>query len=328
MAEPWLTDTESQTSGFPSADQETIALLEEEIARLEGELRMHDLVRAADAQDQVASRDQEVHDGRAEERIVQLGVEVAAREETIALLLDQIRLADEAEAASRAEWEQLHLWVQEVERRVAESAEPGTDLRDEIAAERRNTDLMRQAAEKEQRSWDVQRQALVAEVERLRARFSEVAGGSDATVAAVQVLEHENLQLRAAHDALTQSMVPAHEMDTIVQELETTRTQHTALAKELQKQRDDGQRERNEHEANLNALRTELARDTLRRKEEHIRSTAVVPATKDSQLEADMRIRAFREHLKEIHQDESEQRMRRGLAARLSRLWNHTSTKP
>ena len=41
-------------------------------------------------------------------------------------------------------------------------------------------------------------------------------------------------------------------------------------------------------------------------------------------LEADMRIRAFRQHLREIHVHESEARKPAGLSARLSRLWSRT----
>jgi hypothetical protein len=327
MSERWLSDSESKSAVPTTADQETIALLEEEIARLEDEIRMRELAATAHDQDLEAYRGQPAHDEAAEERITQLGKELATREETIALLLEQTRLADEAEAASRAEWEQLHNWVQEVERRVAEQTDPGTDVRDQLAAERRNNELVRQAAEKEQRSWDVQRQALVAEVERLRARFTEVAGESDTSVAAVQALEYENRELREAYDVLTRNSVAEHEMEAIVAELRMVRDQHDGLAQELKKQEDDRQRERNEHEANLNALRSQLARDSLRRQEEHLKSTGAVPASKESLLEADMRIRAFREHLKEIHHDETEQRMRRSLAARLSRLWNHTSAK-
>ncbi len=265
---------------------------------------------------------------RRKQRIAQLDKELATREETIALLLELARLADEAEAANRAEWEQLQNWVQEVERRVAEQSEPDAELRGELAAERRNSDLLRQSAEKEQRSGEVQRQALVAEVERLRARFTEVAGESDTSVAAVRALANENQELRDAYDALARDSVAASEMDACVADLQMVRKQHDALAHELKKLQDDRQRERIEHEANLNALRSQFARDSLRRQEEQVKSSGAVPASKESLLEADMRIRAFREHLKEIHHDETEQRMRRSLAARLSRLWNHTSAKP
>jgi hypothetical protein len=327
MSQRWLSDSESKTAGPTTAEQDTIALLEEEIARLEDELRIRDLAATAEGRDLNPYQGQPAHDEAAEERIAELGKELASREETIALLLEQTRLADEAEAASRAEWEQLHSWVQEVERRVADQTAPGTELRDQLAAERNSSELLRQAAEKEQRSSEVQRQALVAEVERLRARFTEVAGESDTSLAALQALEHENQELRAAYDTLARHSVAEHEMDAIVAELQTARQQQAALAQELRTQHDERLREHNEHEATLNALRSQLARDSLRRQEEQVKSTGVVASSKESLLEADMRIRAFREHLKEIHHDETEQRMRRSLAARLSRLWNHTSAK-
>jgi hypothetical protein len=331
MTEFWSGDEESRTAGPAGADQETIALLEEEIARLESELRMRDLAAAKEIEDQEGrvERPHVAHDDRALEQVRQLQGEVAAREETIALLLEQVRLADEAEAASHAEWEQLHHWVQELEHRVADRREGDTaiELRTELEAERRNSDLLRQSAEKAERSWEVQRQALVGEVERLRARFTEVAGQSDSTVAAVRALENENQALREAYDRLARTTVPAHEIDSLQYDLDLLQKKHEALGHELQKQRDERQRERNEYEASLNALRTQLARDSLRRQEDQVRAAGVVSVAKEPALDADMRIRAFREHLKEIHQDEAEQRVRRSLAARLSRLWNHTNAK-
>jgi hypothetical protein len=318
----------SPDAGFVTADRETITLLEEEIARLEDELRMRDLAAAAEVQDFAADRSPSRSDDAAEERVSQLCAALEAREETIALLMEQVRLAEESEAASRAEWEQLHQWVQEVERRVAEQEQPDSDLRSQLAAERQNFDLLRQATEKEQRSWEVQRQALVTEVDRLRAGLTDVAGQSDASIAAVRALEQENHQLREAYNHLAGYTVDARELDAAVQELQALRQQHGALVLELNKQRDDWQRQRNEYEASANALRAQLARDSLRRQEEQVKATGVALAPKESSLEADMRIRALREHLKEIHEGESEQRMRRSLAVRLSRLWSHTSAKP
>jgi hypothetical protein len=333
MAEFRSTHAESQsrTAGPTGADQETIALLEDEIARLEAELRMRDLALVAEVDDLPAGRDwrRPEQDQESERQIRALQEERAVREETIALLLEQVRLADEAEAASHAEWEQLHLWVQELERRVAErgEGEPGSELRAELEAERRNANLVRQSAQKAEKSWEVQRQALMAEVERLRSRFTEVAGDSDTTGAAVRALENENQALRQAYDALAGSTVPAHEADSLAYALQALRQKHDTLAQELKSERDDHQRERNEHEASLNALRSQLARESLRRQEEQVRATGVVPADRETPLEADMRIRALREHLKEIHKDETEQRMRRSLAGRLSRLWSHTGAK-
>jgi hypothetical protein len=188
------------------------------------------------------------------------------------------------------------------------------------------SEAFRQAIEKEQRSWEVQRQTLVAEVERLRAKFTQVAGESDATVAAVQALEHENHQLRDAYHEFARNAVPSYEVDAIVNELQAVRNERDAIAQELERVNDERKRESNEHEAALNALRSQSARESLRRQEEHVKAAASFTPSPSGNplLEADERIRAFREHLKEIHQDEAEQRMKRGLAARLSRLWHHT----
>jgi hypothetical protein len=326
MAESWSTDGAGTTAG--PADPDTIALLQEEIARLEDEIRMRDDAAAAERRAPHPGPKQPARDAAGEQRIARLADELAGRDETIALLLEQMRLAEETEAASRAEWDQLNLWVQEVERRVAERGEPEAEaeVRDELEAERRKSEALRLAGEKEQRSWEVQRLALVGEVERLRSKFTQVAGESDATIAAVQALEHENQQLRDAYHEMARNAVPAHEVDAIVNELQAVRQERDAMGQELKRAGDDRQRERNEYEAALNALRSQLARESLRRQEEHVKTAvSLVPGPSgDPLLGADERIRAFREHLKEIHQDETEQRMKRGLAARLSRLWHHT----
>ena len=322
MAGPWSTDPAD--AGADAAENETIALLQEEIAHLENEIRMRDESAAAEHHAPRPDARQATRDEAWTLRMARLTDELAGRDETIALLHEQMRLSEDAEAASRAEWEQLHVWVQEVERRVAERGEPESDLRDELAAERRTIDALRQAGEKEQRSWEAQRQALVDEIERLRSRFTQVAGVSDATVAAVEVLEYENQRLRRAYDELARNAVPSHEVDAIVTELQAVRKERDTHALELQRALDDRKRERNESEAALNALRSQLARETLRRQEEQVKSATSLPVSGDPLLDPDQRIRAFREHLKEIHQDEAEQRMKRGLAARLSRLWHHT----
>jgi hypothetical protein len=320
---------DSFSSGGADADADTIALLQEEIARLEEELRLRDAEASAHLDHHQSlpvpgSGSGSGPEHEAQERIDELGRELAARDETITLLLEQIRLADEAEAASRAEWEQLNGWVQEVERRV-EQGGTADDLRAALAAERNTSEALRQAAEKEKRAAEAQRQALVAEVERLRARFTQVVGESDAAIAAFQALEHENQQLRDNFEAFSRSAVPAHEMDAVGQELHELRNQRDRLAQELKRERDDRQRERIEYEASCNAMKTQMARETLRRQEGQVKPAGPAHAEAGRSLEADQRIRALREHLKQIQDDETEQRMKRSLTARLSRLWHHTS---
>src|SRR4029078_4702638 len=80
------------------ADCETIALLQEEIARLEDELRERE---EACREFEWASRKNkrpEVFDHAAGEEPARLRAELSTRDETIGLLLDQLRLVEEAEA--------------------------------------------------------------------------------------------------------------------------------------------------------------------------------------------------------------------------------------
>src|SRR6516164_9089545 len=79
------------------ADCETIALLQEEIARLENELR--DREEACRELESACRKDErsEVTDPAAGEEAARLRAELSARDETIGLLLDQLRLVEEAE---------------------------------------------------------------------------------------------------------------------------------------------------------------------------------------------------------------------------------------
>ncbi len=327
--------------------QDMIHILQEEITRLEDELRLRDLAAEGAEAEQASVRSRRTREDelriRAEHERVDaaLGAELANRDETIALLLEQIRLADEAEAAARAEWEQLHQWVAEVEKRIADQQKSGAgagataaaEIHEAILNERRSAESLRQMFESQRRSWELERQSLGSEVERLRARLVELADGPDASAGVIATLERENQELRAAYRELADRGIPAHDLESIVAELQAARQERDLLSIELRQQRDDHERARMEHQAAENALRSQLARESLRRQEEQVRTTAVLsgaPSTVTAVLNAgdtldpDQRIRAFREHLKEIHHEEAEQRLKRGLAARLSRLWSHT----
>ena len=92
---------------------------------------------------------------------------------------------------------------------------------------------------------------------------------------------------------------------------------------DLRKLEDERQREKIEHEAELTASRSQSARESIQR-QGPTPLGAGPAAVKPAGLEADERIRAFRQHLKELHDHEAEQRADRTLSARLSRLWRHT----
>ena len=222
------------------------------------------------------NRGRPAHDEATEERIAQLSDELASREATIALLLEQVRLSDEAEEASARMGEQLGGWVDEVERRVVGqrlTSRPTycDELPDRAVCA---ATCWRQSFDKERRSWDLlQARRQPPKVERLRARFTEVAGESDTSVAAVRALEQENQQLRAAYHDLAARSCPAHEVDADRSprnsrrcRLEPARRGRPGLQRGARR---PAVREHNEHEAELNAMRSQLSRESPRKWEEH-----------------------------------------------------------
>jgi hypothetical protein len=326
MNEPWSADTEPGITPTDLDSLDTIALLQEEIARLEAELRVRDEA----VLESSAGSAPEINDSSSSEesrqQIDRLNAELVSRDETIGMLLEQTRLLEEAEATSRAEWEQLRQWVEEVERRVEQRDGNGFDLQTELEDERRRAETQRLAAEGERRRWEAQRLAMEKESEQLRTMLAQVASRSevDSASAAMAALEAENQRLRDASREWARSSADAAEVEPLRKLLEETTKDRDDLKRQIQQLQDDRERERNEHEAALGALRSQMVVESIRRHEEQVEAAELPSSSPNALLEADERIRAFRQHLREIHEVEEEQRMKRGLAARLSRLWRNT----
>lgn len=310
--------------------QETIALLQEEVVRLENEIRLRD-------EAGTGGHDGPVGDASAVEvlstQLTSLLDELANRDETIHLLLEQSRLFEEAEAADQANWEQLNHWVEELERRVESGGgEAVGPLKLELEDERRRGEAEWEAFQVERRSWDAQRTALESEAEKLRGLLDQAtrpeAAAENASV--LKTLEQENRRLRSVASELARVSAVAAEAESLRDRLATAEGEVARTMRELQGVADDRERERNEHEAMVTDLRSQLARESLKRQESQV-LTAVAPAAKaknhDSPMSADERIRVLRLHLKEIHEKEAEERAQRTLSARLSRLWRNTGPR-
>jgi DNA repair exonuclease SbcCD ATPase subunit len=189
MAEPWTETTE-----------ETVALLLEEIARLESELRVRD-----DA-DQLETPNEPIAapalpDAGLVRRIAELTADVAGRDETIIVLLEQADLFEQAAIAQRAEWDQLHQWVQEVEQRVEGKNSRESDLETELQVERRRNESQRQSIEVERKAAESRRNSLEREVGDLRGKLSRQQRGTSSE-GVVEELERENQWLRDARARL------------------------------------------------------------------------------------------------------------------------------
>lgn len=302
-------------------DQDTLSLLQEEIARLEAELAARDEALLDPAAGRSEGQEEDP-DGRAEwhrRRVEELDAELAARDETVMLLLEQSRLFEDAASAQRAEWEQLQQWVEEVERRV-EGRDLGDDrLRAELDAERSRADSLRRSAESDRAAWDAHRRGLEREAEHFRDRLARQANGPAAEEETAFIgLAAENRRLRAAAVELERFRVIAAEAEDLGRKLAETSAELETVRGQLQRVEDDRRRETIEHKAELVGTRSEIARESLARED------GPAPATVPSATDADERIRAFRLHLKELHESEDQRRAGRTLSARLSRLWRNT----
>lgn len=97
---------------------ETIALLQEEVARLEEELRLRDEALASAPAPSLPAED-DTRLQTAEQRIKDLNGQLSGRDETIDLLWDQVRRLEESQAAMLADWKDVEQWVEQLEQRAA-----------------------------------------------------------------------------------------------------------------------------------------------------------------------------------------------------------------
>jgi chromosome segregation ATPase len=245
---------EVQVDDEPRYD-DSISLLQEEIARLEDELRMHTESKALSGVSHRA--DQEL-----QEKLDSFTAQIADRDETILLMFDQVRGLEEALAASREEWEQLDRWVQEVEQRV-ESTEGVEKERDaQLLVEHEN--LKKKLRRAEQR-----RRVLQLEVFRLNGEVGKASQAPTETIDRapradqdeVDALHATIASLRKQLIAVPQEFkVEGRSVELDVAGLEALRARNSELEKELVVLRDElgavlRVRDTEKHE--LEALRVE-----------------------------------------------------------------------
>jgi len=324
---------------------ETIALLQEEIVRLEQELQLHterpwETGSGGDAaiEDEGIPLAVSESETSARAEVERLTRELANREETVALLFDQLGLLEESNAASRAEWEQLTGWVAELEQRVEGQDEDAVRrLQARLGDQQRETDELRTKSEQHQRGWEVQRQVYEAKLARLQAGLAQAQASHPAAAAddgqahprsrpdagVVEALQQENLRLRARQEIVERTA--ATNSDALNSRLGELQNERAELLRQLDQVKDERKREGLEHEATLAELRTRLSQASL----VHPQASRPIPQPEEhtGELEPDLRIRALRQHLLEIHQRDEDVRRKRSLTTRLSQLWSRTSPR-
>ncbi len=248
---------------------ETIALLQDEIARLESELlAQQDL--AARSSLGGHSRTAAEADGVAADRhhLEQMAAELAAREETINLLLEQLRLVEEAESASRLEWEQLSEWVSEVEERLERQAETAAgQSAQELETQRRALEESRARLGVERQAWTTQRRDLENEIARLQSLLAQTAkeGAGSGDRAGMELLESENQRLMKQCQELQKAAFS--EMESLRQEVEAARQGKEEARKTCEQVQDERDRERREYEIAITSIRAVVSGGPRRARE-------------------------------------------------------------
>ena len=106
--------------------------------------------------------------------IERLEAELASRDETIGLLLDQLSRVEEAHASGRAEWEQLSGWLAELEQRVeGHDGDALLQLQERLAGQERQADEVRKKAEQDRRAGEAHRRIHEGEIARLQAELAQ-----------------------------------------------------------------------------------------------------------------------------------------------------------
>ena len=295
-------------------EDDTLELLKAEVELLQSELaerdaRLAELESLADIDGDLCDSPQTADSPEMEwlvERLEQLLTELERSDERLSMMADLLRAADDASAAEFEERRQIESWIGEIERRLTErELERGAEQQ---VLQRKATDLQSQ-------------------LERAERQLDEAADGGNANVdrdnyvAQIRrdyaALEAKLLQSEAERDQLSTRLdaadVEAIEAQTQAAVEQALREEHLAIAQErttFSQERAAFARER----AELTRLRDEL--EDKRQK---------FDADPDN---ANQRIRAFRDHLREIHETEVPPERPQGLSARIGKLWRRLEGRP
>lgn len=290
------------TEDTDSAYLDTVSLLQEEVARLEDEIRRRD--EATPEAPQPSQPDPA--DNIAGARIVELTAQMAERDETIGLLCEQLAALEEVGAARSAEWEQMDRWVRELEEKLDREGSRPADP-DEG---HREAEALRERLEIRERAWEAESARLEEEIAGLRTRLTEapVLAGDEARAA----LEAENHRLRDECRRLVGLEGTAAEVTILRERMHDLQVQLGQDRQALDQANDDLRRERLERDAELAALRASLAS---------------AKAARPAEPSIDERIRALSLHLREVHEREEREREERQLSHRIARLWRRSASR-
>ena len=265
-------------------DHETVDLLRAEIEELQTALAQQDACGFEDDHFQFVTPQTDAADAAVmEQRIKELIEEANRSDERVRLLEEMLHAAEDANRNEREERNQLEAWVSDLESRI-------TQREEESVAEIETLHLRLEEANQEQ--------------DRLRRKLGHSAVGGNAPNQYEETLEDLQRVNRELQIKIDQSQKQQHILE---QRLEEHAHQQENLVREERVQIAQEQ-------ARLSRLRFELSRK--------VADVESLPKeANDVEIENAGKIRALREHLREIHEREKKEEAEATLTSRLAKLW-------
>jgi DNA repair exonuclease SbcCD ATPase subunit len=254
----------------------------------------------------------------------------------------------EARTRSEADRRKIMAYKAQVDQEFARLRGQAGELKGQVESLR--AQQVRWQAAKVQGADGAETQALVArnaelegEIARLRERATAMqsAGGAadpetleqlHEAQAVLQVMDEENRRLRQTCLELTKASDRQAEADMLRTQVETLQGELSRIQVELRAERDERERERNVHETAIVTLQSQSVREAMNSQREQISEGSTpapqsLPAYASRDTSIDERIRAFREHLRDVHVREEEERQRKSFTSRLSKVWMKSRPK-
>jgi hypothetical protein len=274
-------------AGCDGMDQENIDLLRAEVEQLQFELAERDaqLVEALAEEHEPETPADEASFNQLLERLEELLDELDRSDQRMATLEELLRTAEEANCDEREERRKMESWLGEIESVFGER---------EATWDAEMTVLRNHAA-----TIATERDQLLQQLTQPALRDDSEQNTEDATRMHLQI-EHLQQQL----DEVKGSEIRHQE------ELRRCESQ-LAEAAEAKNALREQQLDLAEERASLSRLRAELAADAAERK----------ARPQNALTDIDDRVRGFRQHLREIHEEEKQEHSERSMPSRIARLW-------
>ena len=233
------------------------------------------------------------------ERVEGLLDELEQSDERIRQLEESLKLSEEASEAEKQERLNLENWVCQIEQKVS--------VREE--------------------EWDAQRESLNREINILRAAGPTAAAPSAAAPIAVSAVQQQVAgRTFQNEERVSQLMTELERLRNENAELRTAQADQESceeLEREIRATVEAGlENELRQQQMEISTERAVLARQRkeLSRQKEELQQARTRLEAEDGN--ADQRIRAFRDHLREIKSQEDESRQQKRLSSRIASLWS------